>query len=178
MRATRARIVTLGGTRVALGSCMEPVVVADACRFACWIRPVVTRALVAITLVAGTAFGGIEKLPHDDKIDADSLTAKELHKYFEPYLVGIRDCYAANAKTGDGTLRLELIIHRDGTVFKFGFTAPGVPSKAIQELDHCLRPLSETWHFPVRRGFTSAVVPFLFVHTHAPGAGPKMGSDR
>ena len=157
---------------------MEPVVVADDCRFACWMRPVVTRALVAMTLVASTAFGGIEKLPHDDKIDADSLTAKELHKYFEPYLVGVRDCYAANAKTGDGTLRLELIIHRDGTVFKFGFTAPGVPSKAIQELDHCLRPLSETWHFPVRRGFTSAVVPFLFVHTHAPGAGPKMGSDR
>jgi hypothetical protein len=136
------------------------------------------RALIAIALLAGAAAAGTTKLPHDDPTDADTLTAKELHKYFEPYVAGIRDCYVTSAKTGDGTLRLELIIQRDGTVFKFGFSAPGVKAKAIQELDRCLRPLSETWHFPPRRGFTSAVVPFYFVRTHAPGAGPKPGSAR
>ena len=132
------------------------------------------RALLLLSLFAATARA--DEPPRDNTEEASGLTAKELRKYIQPYMPGIRDCYVAKAKSGDGSLRLELIIHRDGSVFKFAFTAPNVSAGTRQQLDRCLRPLSETWHFPVRRGFTSAVIPFLFVKTRAPGAGPQMGS--
>jgi hypothetical protein len=110
----------------------------------------------------------------DDDPDQISISAKDLHKYFEPYVPAVRDCYAANASgpQATGNLRLELVIHRDGSVFKFGFAAPGVTGAWLRKLDGCLRALSETWHFPVRRGFTTAVLPFVFQRTTAPGAGP------
>jgi hypothetical protein len=93
-----------------------------------------------------------------------SLSAKDLRKYFEPYIGGVRACYA-QLKEGDGNLSLDLVIHRDGTVFRFGFEAGGLSPNAVANLDRCLRPLSDTWHFPVRRGFTNAVVPFHFQRT-------------
>ena len=133
-------------------------------------RSAITASVLALLVAMARADD-----PPRDNTDASGLTAKELRNYIQPYVVGIRDCYVTKAKLGDGSLRLELIIHRDGSVFKFSFTAPKVSAGARQQLDRCLRPLSETWHFPVRRGFTSAVIPFLFVKTRAPGAGPQMG---
>lgn len=118
------------------------------------------RGLVFLLVLGATAHA--DDRPRDNT-DAASLTAKELRKYIEPYVPGIRDCYLAKAKLGTGSLRLELIIHRDGSVHQFGFKAPDASAAARQQLDRCLRPLSETWHFPVRRGFTSAVIPFQFV---------------
>jgi hypothetical protein len=100
-----------------------------------------------------------------DDISAQNLTARELHVYLTPYVSAIRDCYAANSASGDGTLRLNLVIQRDGFVERFTFEAPGVARQALRALDACLRPLSETWHFPVRRSVTSAVVPYAFVRT-------------
>lgn len=101
------------------------------------------------------------------------LTAAEVQKYFEPYVPAVRGCYLASAGgAADGNLRLELIIHPDGSIFRFGFAAPGVTPPARGKLDRCLRALVPSWHFPVRTRFTTAVLPFLFHATRAPGAGP------
>ena len=111
-------------------------------------------ACAALCLGAATATAGVDE-------EQQTINAKDLRKYFEPYLGGIRDCYVA-LKEGDGGLRLELVIHRDGSVYRFGFEATGLSPNGVQRLDHCLRPQSEKWHFPVRRGFTTAIVPIHF----------------
>lgn len=134
---------------------------------------VMTLAL-ALALPLGVAVAGEETKPGGDDVDTPTLTAKEVARYFEPYAPAVRRCYIdhARSKTAEGTLRLELIIHSNGSIFKFGYAAPGVVAPHLARLDRCLRKLPPTWRFPVRRGFTSAVIPFLFVRVHAPGAGP------
>ena len=129
-----------------------------------------TRAFaIAVMCCALAAHAGT-----GDNPDQPTINAKDLRKYFEPYVLPVRDCYASYAQGSDvdGNLRLELIIHRDGSVFRFGFDAPGVTGAWLRKLDTCLRTLSESWHFPVRGGFTTAVLPFFFQRTRAPGAGP------
>ncbi len=103
-----------------------------------------------------------------------TLTAAEVQQAFAPYLTAIRGCYLANARGKDvaGTLRLELIIHPNGSMFRFGFAAPGVRPPWLGKLDTCLRALATSWHLPERKGFTTAVVPYFFQRTAAPGAGP------
>lgn len=130
----------------------------------------------ALAAIAGglTLCAGLEVAAGEDPRPAPTLSAKEVATYFEPYLPEVRGCYLANArsKTADGTLRLELIIHPDGKVFRFGFVAAGVVKPWLPRLDACLRKLPPAWSFPARRGYTSAVLPFLFQRTRAPGAGP------
>ena len=122
----------------------------------------------ASALVATLAVGA------PDPRDEPSLSAKDLARYFAPYAADVRSCYAANAKSKEatGALRLELIIERTGFVSQFGFAAPGVVAPWRARLDGCLREQAKVWHFPVRRGSTSAVVPFLFTRTTVVGAGP------
>lgn len=126
--------------------------------------------LAATLLLAGAGRSTGPERPGDDR----SLTAAEVTRSFEPYAAAVRTCYLdhGRSKTADGTLRIELLIHPGGKVFRFGFVARGVTNPWLQRLDGCLRPLSMTWAFPVRRGFTTAVMPFLFQRTRAPGAGP------
>lgn len=109
-----------------------------------------------------------------DNLDSHTLSAKEVAAYFAPYVADVRGCYLSNAKSkgATGDLRLELVIHHNGSIFRFGFASPGVISPWRPRLDACLRRLSKTWKFPLRKGFTSAVLPFVFLKTNAPGAGP------
>lgn len=104
----------------------------------------------------------------------DTLSAKEVQKYFEEHIPQVRSCYLTNArgKAMDGTLRLELIIHPSGSIHRFGFVAPGVAKPWLGKLDACLRKLVPSWHLPDRKGYTSVVIPFMFHKTTAPGAGP------
>lgn len=103
-----------------------------------------------------------------------TLTAREIEVYFAPYAPAVRACYVVHGrgKAVTGTLRLELIIRPSGHVFRFGFAAPGVVPPRLDRLDACLRQLVPSWHFPVRSRFTTAVLPFVFHRTIAPGAGP------
>ena len=106
------------------------------------------------------------------KADARTLSAAELAHYFEPYEAQVKECYrkyALNQKTATGDVRLEMIIHRDGHLFFFDVVAPGVRGK---KLSRCIKKRSRAWRFPRRRGFTTATIPFRFVKTHVPGAGP------
>jgi hypothetical protein len=130
-----------------------------------------TRWLVAAA-IAVTAL--LASRSAADPNDPDrTLTAKDVQRYFEPYVPAVQKCYLTTAgKNVNGTLRLELIIEPGGGIFRFGFVAPGVPKRRASKLDTCLRKLVPSWHFPARKGFTTAVVPFLFQKTTAPGAGP------
>jgi hypothetical protein len=116
---------------------------------------------------------GAYSLAHADD-PAPTLSARDVQGYFAPYVADVRSCFIAHGrgKAVEGTLRLELIIHPGGSIFKFGFAAPGVDPPWLGKLDDCLRKLVPGWHFPVRSRFTTAVVPFLFHKAAAPGAGP------
>ena len=132
---------------------------------------------IALAAIAGglTLCGAPEVAAADDAPPpGDSLTAQEVARYFAPYVPEVRTCYLTHArgKHADGTLRLELLIHPGGKIYRFGFVAPGVEKPWRTRLDTCLRKLPSTWSFPVRPSFTSAVLPFLFQRTNAPGAGP------
>ncbi|MCX5744585.1 MAG: hypothetical protein NT062_19005 [Proteobacteria bacterium] len=121
-----------------------------------------TSLLVIVVLIATS----LAQAKPDDP-DQSTLDAKALRKYFEPYVPAVKECYRASAQGAapTGALRLELTIHRDGSVFRFGFVAPGITGGNHRTLDGCLRKLSETWHFPVRSGFTTAIIPFQFQRT-------------
>jgi hypothetical protein len=114
-------------------------------------------AVCAISLSSAAERGGGDPFKPD-------LDARDVQTYFGPYVASVRDCYAAHAtsREADGTLRLELTIRPDGNLARFGFTAPGVSGGPLRRLDGCLRDLSQAWHFPVRRGFTQAVIPLWF----------------
>jgi hypothetical protein len=129
--------------------------------------------LLVICLALGLA-GPTRAFGAPDKIDTHTLSAKEVAKYFAPYVPDVRSCYLTNAKSrgATGVLRLELVIHHNGSVHRFGFAAPGVTNPWKPRLDACLRKLSKTWTFPLRKGFTSAVIPFVYLKTNDPKAGP------
>ncbi|MBL0216266.1 MAG: hypothetical protein IPQ07_20570 [Myxococcales bacterium] len=132
------------------------------------------RVLLFVTFAALLAVPPLARA--SDGEDQQTINAKDLRKYFEPYIPAVKECYApaSSGREARGVLRLELTIHRDGTVVQFGFKAPGVVGAALSRLDGCLRNLSTTWHFPPRRGFTMAIIPLQFVRTVSPGAGPKV----
>ena len=130
----------------------------------------------AVALLAGLAGPSLaQSTPNPDQPDKPSLTAKELETYFEPYVPEVKKCWLTHAKGPDvkGELRLELVIHNHGHVRRFAFMAPGVVGKPLARLDACLRKLSKKWSFPQRGGFTTAVIPFYYQRTNAPGAGPE-----
>jgi len=149
-------------------------------------------ALALIALTASSARGGDSRAKEparagdapaataptvstDATSDARTLTAAEVDHYIAGYIPQIKTCYldqVGKAKAATGALRLEMIIHRDGSVFKLSVLAPGVTGKRLRRLDACVRKQAADWHFPVRRGFTSTVVPFFFQKTTAAGAGP------
>lgn len=132
------------------------------------------RVLLFAALVLGVARPARADREATPVLDRKLLSAAEVQHYFTPYEPAVQRCYLSHATNREaaGTLRLELIIHRDGSVFRFGFVAAGVRKPWLERLDRCLRDLSGTWRFPVRYGFTNAVLPFIYVKSHAPGIGP------
>ena len=94
-----------------------------------------------------------------------TLTAAEVHRYLQPYRNEIRGCYQASAE--GGSLQLDLIIHRDGSVYQLVVTTPKVAPRAAKSIDRCIRSLATKWQFPVRRELTTVTVPYRFSATIA-----------
>lgn len=136
--------------------------------------------LAAIGLVIGDGSREARAQPPPAAGDDRTLTAAELDRYFEPYVPQVRACYLASARgpRATGAVRLEIIIHRDGSVWKLGVVAPGVTGVSGVRLERCVQKAARSWHFPVRAGFTTAAIPFYFQRTHAPGAGPRPSCSR
>jgi hypothetical protein len=89
-----------------------------------------------------------------------TLTAAEVHRALQPYRNEIRGCYQASAEAG--SLQLDLIIHRDGSVYQLIVTTPKVAPRAARTIDRCIRQLSTRWQFPVRGALTTITVPYRF----------------
>ncbi len=139
-------------------------------------RTLARTASLAILIVTSLV-AAARAAPED--VDRPFLTASELARYGSPYVGDIRGCYLAHAtsRTATGELRLSLIIAPGGHVFSLAITAPGVGKRALRAMDACIRAHAEGWQFPVRRGFTPAELPFLFVRAvRAPGPFPSCWS--
>ncbi len=101
-----------------------------------------------------------------------TLSANEIQHVVFAYDEELSACYRDHAlgqPRATGAMNLEIIIHRNGTLFRLEVNAPGVRGK---QLDRCVRKVAESWRFPPRKGFTTAEVPFQYVRTRIPGAGP------
>lgn len=108
-------------------------------------------------------------------VDRKTLSAEEVERYVAPYFPAVRTCFLTHAKAArkaTGELRIELVIHRDGSVFQSTVGTPGVVGAARKRLEACVRKQVTAWRFPVRKRFTTALVPYHFHKTTAPGAGP------
>jgi hypothetical protein len=139
-----------------------------------------TAAWIAVALAVATTSARADQappprppLPAGGDVDARTLTAKEVDRYLEPYVDRIRACYLGRGKPpATRLLRLELIIHRDGSVFRLGVVTPQLARATARKVEACVRAEAAGWHFPVRRGFTHVAVPFYFHRADPRGAGP------
>jgi hypothetical protein len=87
----------------------------------------------------------------------------------------LRACWVAHATAAQratGTLSLELVISREGIVWRRKLLAP---ARGNPPLERCVFRLVDAMRFPWRSGYTTAVVPFVFLQTRARGAGPLPG---
>jgi len=131
------------------------------------------RALATmILLTAGTAFADRPRLRDEER----TLTAAEVGRYAEAYYPAIKACYFTKGrppKGATGELAVKLVVHRNGYIRDITVDAPGVRGKAMRKLEGCIRNETLGWSFPVRRDFTTAILPYYFLYLDAPGAGPQ-----
>jgi hypothetical protein len=129
-------------------------------------------ANASIALAEEPASSRVKNLQTDERW----LTAAEIERYAAPYLPEIKQCYLAHARparTATGNLALRLVVFRNGTVIESTVDAPGVTGKRLRELDHCVRAKVATWHFPMRKYSTTAILPYYFLKLDLPGTGPQ-----
>lgn len=104
------------------------------------------------------------------------LEASEVAAAVRPYAPDIERCYLD--RLGDvrraGKLDVMFVIGRDGYVVSLDIAAPGLPARTVHQVVTCIREAVDPIHFPERRGDTTAIVPYFFQHTNAPGGGPQL----
>jgi hypothetical protein len=103
-------------------------------------------------------------------------SSSALSRYASVYYPEIRNCYFEHgraAKRATGELVLKLVVHRSGYIRDVVVEAPGVVGKPLRKLESCIRAKVLRWHFPVRRDFTTAILPYYFLYLDIPGAGPQ-----
>ena len=111
-----------------------------------------------------------------DDVDTRSLTAEQVQHYAASYYPMIRACYFEHgraAKGATGELAVTLVVHRGGHIHDVKVDAPGVVGKHLRRLENCIRMQVLGWHFPVRRDFTTAILPYYFLYLDIPGTGPQ-----
>jgi len=104
------------------------------------------------------------------------LEAREVAAEVRPYAAEIERCYLDRLDDVHraGRLDLTFVIGRDGHIVSLHTAAPGLPSRTVERMAACIREALEVVHFPERRNDTTAIVPYLFQHTNAPGGGPQL----
>jgi hypothetical protein len=104
------------------------------------------------------------------------LEAREVAAEVRPYAPEIERCYLDRLDDVRlaGRLDLTFVIGRDGHIVSLHTTAPGLPSRTVERMASCIREAVDAVHFPARRNDTTAVVPYFFQHTNAPGGGPQL----
>jgi len=140
------------------------------------------RALPIIATLLATTTAAAQPMRDDqrgrtrDNPDERGLTAEQIQRYARPYYPGIRACYfefGRRSRTATGELKLQIVVHRSGFIHEFSLDAPGVRGVHFRKLEDCVRLQVIGWHFPVRRDFTTAILPYYFMQLNLPGAGPQ-----
>jgi hypothetical protein len=145
----------------------------------------VMRALpvvAALVFATSTALAG-QGPPADrdrgrttDDVDERGLTAEQVERYAASYFPMIKACYLEHgrkAKRATGELALRLVVHRAGHIHDVEVDAPGVTGMHKRKLETCIRLQVVGWRFPVRRDFTTAILPYYFLYLDVPAAGPQ-----
>lgn len=142
---------------------------------------VVMRALLPLALLLAATTSAAAQPQRDrgrtrDNVDERGLTADQIERYARGYYAGIRACYfefGRKAKKATGEFAIKVVIHRDGYIHDFSLDAPGVRGAHLRKLEGCVRLQVMGWHFPVRRDFTTAILPYYFMYLDIPGTGPQ-----
>lgn len=111
--------------------------------------------------------------PERARAPEQALSQADIDAQVKPVSAEISKCYLDAAAQGGGQLKVQLAIHRRGTLDAVTVTAPGVPAKIARKIEACVRGVVEPLEFPARRTSTTAVLPFFFQRTAAPNAGPQ-----
>lgn len=130
---------------------------------------IATTIALAASFTTFTALGTANADRKERTLDPSVVEA-----HVKPYFADIEKCYLGTAGNiaGAGKLELDLVIHRDGRVFSAKVATPGLGTMQSARIETCVRNIVESAKFPVRRDFTTAVVPYFFQKTFAPNAGP------
>lgn len=134
--------------------------------------------LTVLAITSSTAFAG-ESQPAPRRPDAAErgLTKDQIERYAAPYFPEIRACYVSYgrwSRNSTGELTLRIVVHRNGGIHELAIEAPGVAGANLRELTRCIRNTVENWRFPVRRDFTTAILPYYLMHLDLPSAGPQL----
>lgn len=108
--------------------------------------------------------------------NAAFLEPTEVAAEVRPYAPDIERCYLDRLDDihHAGKLDVMFVIGRDGHVMSLDIAAPSLPARNVVQMAACIREVVDPIHFPARRGDTTAIVPYLFQHTNAPGGGPQL----
>jgi hypothetical protein len=125
----------------------------------------IMRALLLVCLIASTASAGNDR----------SLSAELVQHYASPYLPAIKACYLKHGrmKGATGDLRITMVVNRAGAIHELAIQAPGVTGLHLRRLTACIRTEVDSWQFPPRPDFTTAVLPFYFLALDLSTAGPQ-----
>jgi hypothetical protein len=104
------------------------------------------------------------------------LEPTEVAAEVRPYAPDIERCYLDRLDDihHAGKLDVMFVIGRDGHVVSLDIAAPSLPARNVVQMAACIREVVDPIHFPARRGDTTAIVPYFFQHTSAPGGGPQL----
>jgi len=108
--------------------------------------------------------------------NAAFLEPTEVAAEVRPYAPDIERCYLDRLDDihHAGKLDVMFVIGRDGHVVSLDIAAPSLPARNVVQMAACIREVVDPIHFPARRGDTTAIVPYFFQHTNAPGGGPQL----
>jgi len=105
---------------------------------------------------------------------AKDLGPSEVRAHLKGADAAIGQCYVATVGEGvGGRLDVTLTIHRKGIVDHVDVSAPGVSAKLVNKIGACVRAALDGVAFPARQVGTTAVIPYVWQKTVAPGAGPQ-----
>jgi hypothetical protein len=137
-----------------------------------------TFILAAMLLSSNTVWGGESResrsAPTHDHEPA--LTKEEVQRYTAVYFPEIRSCYVVHghgAKHATGELSVRIVVRPSGNIHEVTIAAPGVVGARLRGLTRCIHSQVDTWRFPVRRYFTTATLPYYFMHHDIAGTGPQ-----
>jgi hypothetical protein len=104
------------------------------------------------------------------------LSPAEVAAEVRPYAPEIERCYLERLDDPRraGHLDLTFVIGRDGYVVSLAAAAKALSSRTAHQVESCIRDAVAAIHFPARKSDTTAIVPYYFQHTDAPGAGPQL----